>query len=667
MGLTKLQFVPGITKIETDYASEGRFIDGDKVRFVAGRPQKIGGWAKTLETAVSGLCRGGHAWIDNTGRRNAAWGTHRKLYSLLGGSLTDITPLRGFNTGTLANPISTTNGSATVNVAHTAHGLSTGDYAKLTAASAVGGVTIAGWYAITVVDANNYSVTASSAATATAGPAGGTTAYAYQRKTLTNPFDTTNGSTTVVVNHTAHGCANGDTVIIAGASAVGGITPSGAYVMFNVTSNAYSITHSAAATSTVTGGGGSPTVQYELTVGQADNIPAYGWGVGTWGSGTWGTPRTSSVIINCRTWALANYGQKLVANPAGGGIYEWDPDTGGRALPIYNAPDEAKSMLVTEERIIVALSADGDEFVVKWNDQDDRTIWTAAATNTANSRRLQAQSGVVAGLLLGAQVFLVWSAADTFVFQWSGDDYIYASRRASGSAGLIGPHAAAELNGIAYWMSDGDFHVYDGAARRLPSDDIRDYVFGRLNRNQARKCVAAANKKFNEIWFFYPSTTDEIDSYAAYHIDSGVWATGAMVRTAWVDSGVFDYPLATDGSGYIYDHESGVDSDGAALDSWITAAPQDIGDGDATMDVLGLIPDFENLSGALTLTLLTRVDPDDSDTEEATGSYSSGDGRLDDFRGHGSMAGLKIRSNVVGGNWRLGAIRVDLQASGYRR
>ncbi|MCA3505091.1 MAG: hypothetical protein IOD05_17930 [Rhodobacter sp.] len=80
-----------------------------------------------------------------------------------------------------------------------------------------------------------------------------------------NPFSVTNGSPVVTVTQAAHGLATGDTITIAGASAVGGITPSGAYQVTVLTANTYTITHGSNATSTTTGGGSGVTVQDSRT------------------------------------------------------------------------------------------------------------------------------------------------------------------------------------------------------------------------------------------------------------------------------------------------------------------------------------------------------------------------------------------------------------------
>lgn len=85
---------------------------------------------------------------------------------------------------------------------------------------------------------------------------------------LSNPFDTTNTSTLVTVNDTAHGAQAGDLVYFTGATAVGGVPAAELntrHVITSITSaNAYVITVTTAATSTVTGGGGTVAVEYYI-------------------------------------------------------------------------------------------------------------------------------------------------------------------------------------------------------------------------------------------------------------------------------------------------------------------------------------------------------------------------------------------------------------------
>jgi hypothetical protein len=146
--------------------------------------------------------------------------------------------------------------------------------------------------------------------------------------TLTNPFNTTLNSTTVLVTDASHGCVTGDFVTFSGATAVGGLTLNGQFQVTVLTDNTYNITAASQATSTAGPGGGTVTAAYQVNVGPATPVPLTGWGAGTWGQSgtTWGFGGTSTSAL--RLWNQNNYGEDLVYGPRGGGIYYWNASTG---------------------------------------------------------------------------------------------------------------------------------------------------------------------------------------------------------------------------------------------------------------------------------------------------------------------------------------------------
>ena len=113
---------PGIVKSDSPYAASGRWIDGDKVRFRKGRPEKIGGASKFIATQFDGYARGAHAWVVQGSFPCVVFGTAANLYLIRSGTLTDITPFRVADIA-LTDPFTTTNGSAIVTVTDTAHGI----------------------------------------------------------------------------------------------------------------------------------------------------------------------------------------------------------------------------------------------------------------------------------------------------------------------------------------------------------------------------------------------------------------------------------------------------------------------------------------------------------------------------------------------------------------
>ncbi len=698
-----LSSLPGICLVDSAYLSSqessathehavfGRYTDMENARFTAGMPEKLGGWTLATASQFDGVPRGINQWRDNSQIAYIGVGTTTKLYYLSpAGTVTtpqNITPWRAIRTGTLTDPLTTSNGSADVSVAHTSHGLKVGEYFKLTAATTLDGVTVAGTYFVkTVTDANNYIFDSGQTATGSTSGGGGATNYVYYSIVLTNPFSTVSGSPIVTVAHTANDAVQGDTVYITGGSAVGGLTLSGAYTIDNVSTNSYTITASSNASSTVSGGGGSPYMQYEISVGLSTSADAFGYGTGGYGtddgSGYGGTSSTG-LVFPARTWALDHYGQQLIASPYGGTIYIWDPTLGGRAYPLYGAPDSCTWMFVTNERFVFALGTDGNYMQIKWPDQTDYTDWTPTAENTANIRTLQKGSYMVGGIVARDGVALLFSNLAAYLATYTGDNFVYDTTTTGTQCGLTGPLACCMFGGVVYWLGINDFWSWNGAVIPLPSDDVRDYVFTTkggnpgINLAQAQKFVAGVNSQKNEIWFFYCSAAaTEIDSFAIYHIDQQCFSvgscsnsdTGLMTpRTGWLDRELFSYPLATDINGFLFNHESGVDANGSAMTSYIEFSPMVMDRANRRMDINGFKPDFKRLTGSIDFYTLTQDYPESSVTTNGPNTITAGSTTLVDLRDGATMAGFKLTSQSVGADWRLGLCSVDAQPAGARR
>lgn len=687
MAYTPLTPLPGCCKVDSAYsnsikggytnngAAVGRYTDMLGARFIAGRPEKKGGWAPFITDILSGVCRGEKDWRDYSQNLYCGFGTNTKLYVYSNSitTLLDVTPLRSIDTGTLTNPV-TTNGTTTVNITDVAHGLVTGDYVQLTATSAVDGVLVANTYFITKVDADNYTIVVPTAATGSTALAGGNTTYVYYRITVAGPVSTTNGSNVVTITQSNHGAIVGDTVIITGATAFHNITLSGAYVITSTTTNTYTIIAATTANATDTGGGGSPNFQYEISIGGVDAGTGSGYGISTYGTGTYGSSRSSSAfIVNPRIWSLDNYGQQLLANPYQGTIYIWDPSTyqnnNGRAYPMYGAPATVFAMFVTAERFVFALGATTNSLLVQWPDQNNYNDWTPTPTNTANSRTLQVGSYLVGGTAARDGTSLVGTDTCVYAFNYSGDTFIYDSTAAGRNSGLIAPNAMTSYASNAYWMSQDEFWTWNGSVQPLPSDDIRDYVFQNLNTAQSFKCFAQVNTQKKEVTFWYPVIgSNEISNSVTYHIDQQCWSIDTKSRTAATDNLLFPYPITTDADGNVWSEEYGSNANGEALNSYVVFNPMVVSKGDGRCDIMGFLPDFERQTGSLELTVLTQDYPEDTPVE--TGPFTleaAGSTPLIDLRIGSTFVGYEIQSNVVDGDWRLGLPEVDIQVAGVRR
>jgi len=189
--------------------------------------------------------------------------------------------------------------------------------------------------------------------------------------------------------------------------------------------------------------------------------------------------------------------------------------------------------------------------------------------------------------------------------------------------------------------------------------DVSDYVFNDINRSQISKVWAVSNQQYNEIWWFYPSEASvEVDRYVVFNYAEQHWAIGNMSRTAGVDRGVFRRPIWFDASGTAYNHELGLNKDGAAV--FVESGPISLANGDQTFAATHLIPD-EKTQGQVTATFKTRFYP--NDTERSYGPYSMANPTSVRFSGRQ----FRMRLDADGlSDWRVGTMRLDVKARGGR-
>ena len=628
MPLQKFIFRPGINKEGTDYSNEGGWFDSNLVRFRKNLPEKIGGWTKNTSNTFLSTCRALHAWVNLELTKYLGMGTTWKYYVLQGDEFNDITPLR---TTTSAGDVtfSASNGDATLTVTDTSHGAVVNDFVTFSGAVTLGGLITADvlnqeYQIATVTSANVYTIEAK---------------------------DT-----------------DGD----------------------EVTAN-----------SSDSGNGGSSVVgAYQINVGLDVYVQGSGWSAGTWGAGTWGSVSAISASSQLRNWSHDNFGEDLVMNPRGGGVYYWDQSGGTttRAVAVSDlsganlAPTIALQVLVSDiDRHVICFGADpindsnvrtsaSDPMFICWSDQENVTEWEPLATNTAGSFRLSAGSAIV-GAIRARQETLVWTDTSLYSMTFVGQPFTFAVNLVNEGVGLIGPKAAVNTPKGIFWMDKKGFYLYTGQVNEIPCT-VQNYVFSDLEEGQSFQVFGFLNKEFDEVgWFYCSSGETAIDRYVVYNYGEGVWSIGQLTRTAWLDEGIFNNPMATYTTanvGYLYDHETGNDADGSPMDSvYIESSDFDLGDGTLFQQIRRIIPDvkFTGNGGSdqtINFVIKTRNFPADSLATAATNTCTSSTTKID-TRVRARQAALRVESDDDGSSgvrlgvgFRVGATRMDLQPSGKR-
>jgi hypothetical protein len=587
-----LDIAPGIIKVDSDLGSPGRWIDGDGIRFVKGRPEKIGGWRKYHPTPMPGVAREQLCWESVAGVRYVAVGSHTKLYVYVGQAddPINITPAR--DSGTLgSNPFVVSAGNTDVRVTKTGHGVTVGDGVTLSGVlpDPIGNLSLNGDFTVTtIIDADHFTIGA--------------------------PVVPTTSATT-------------------GGSAV-------AYV-------------------------------FEISPGRIDaaNVDSGKWGVGGWGIGVWGGGLGTSGAGEPRFWSLDLFGSLLLASPSGGTLYSWNPQAGGRATAASGAPAGMRAMFVTEQRFVHALGT-SDAMVVQWPSQESLTDWTPSLTNTANSRKLQYGTRLMAGSPLSGLANLLWTDSGLYLHTYTGSQFVFESQLVGQDCGLVGPNAYIIAGGKAFWMGPDAFFSYIGYVDKVPrQDEIATWLFANVQRTQVQKTVAIYNPKYNEaMWFYPPTSSTEPGAYVAVDLDDFSWSIGTLSRTATARFKTGDTrPIMIDIDGNLFLHEAGTDALDQPYPAFIQAAAAEIEAGSSYYDVDGFIPDFVRQTGDIEVTLVAwdRVGRS-TPLETATRVCAPGD-KIVDFHLNGRAVSFLLRSNVLGGDFRLGVPKASVGPGRGRR
>ena len=692
MPLQKIAFKPGVNRENSRYTTEGGWYESDKVRFRQGTPEKIGGWARISSSIFLGICRSLRNWTTLISENLIGVGTNLKFYISSGGQYYDITPTK------------------------------------------------------TV-------------------------------RTLTNPFATVNGSTTVTVTDVTGGYLNGDFVTFTGATAVGGLTISGEFQISFSSSTTYTITAASAASSTASGGGTVFAV-YQVNTGPAIALPLIGWGAGAWGAGAWGIGAISADAL--RIWNQSNFGEDLIYGPRGEPLYYWDATIGYLPPTItltiatpcvvtatLNLPDLTAIVLETSGALPTGLSvgvtyytrylsattfnlsttptgalinttgsqsgvhkisqrgvllsslngatgvptsqnyfliSDASRFVLcfgtneigsstvnpmllRWSDQENPVDWTPTATNQAGSLTLSRGSEIITAIQTRQEI-LVFTDSAFYSLQYLGPPFIWGSQILADNISIIGPAAAAIASGVVFWMGLDKFYMYDGSVKTMRCD-LRKFIFNDINMTQSDQIFAVTNEGFNEVWWFYCSADSmAIDQYVVYNYLEDIWYYGTMARTAGLDSGIGQFPIAATYSNNIVEHENGLNDQetgtATAINAYITSSQFDIGDGHNFAFVYRMLPDITfngSTSNSPVATMYLNglknsgsglnnpASVGGSNSANVTGTAMI---PVEQFTGQvftrirGRQMQFKIESDQLDMTWQLGSPRIDIRNDGRR-
>lgn len=396
-----------------------------------------------------------------------------------------------------------------------------------------------------------------------------------------------------------------------------------------------------------------------FTTGSADASTAGGFGSSTYSLGTYGTPRPDTGAITLATsWSWDTFGEIPVAcSDADGRLWEWDLNTGNNLTQITNSPTSCDGLVVTAERFIMALGDGGDPRSVRWCDRDDRTVWTAAATNQAGSFDLKTDGEIMFGLKSRGETIIVTST-DAWRATYVGYPDVYTFERVGTGCGSSGRRSGVRLDNAVTWLGHNGFYLYEGGYVRRLQCDVWDFFQGDLAKVQASKTFGWHNHEYDEVWWLYPSDTgNECDSYIAWNYVEDHWHFGHIPASCMVPRGVFSTPMGLHTDTKVYQHETGYDH---GTEEPYADGLFELGTGDLRLHATKLIPD-ETTLGDVTLTFRTRAYP--TSTEATHGPYTLTEPTS--LRFSGRQVAMRVAPSGDS-DWRFGIPRLVLKQGGRR-
>ena len=716
MPMTALKFKPGIVSDITSYSNEGGFVDGDKVRFRFGFPEKFGGWEKYSPNQYLGSARRLHNWVALDSSDFMGIGTHLKYYIEEGQTFNDITPIR-VTTGAGDVTFSATNGSTTITVTDPAHGANEKDFVTFSGAATLGGtitatILNAEFQIASIISSNAYTITSSVAANSSdTGNGGSSVVGAYQ---LNVGLDVTVGGTgwgagqwsgttsgalatqlaealdaseTAIDVDSATGITAGDLILIEEELITVGTISSN-----TLGTGGGPSTRGASGTDAATH---ADNTLVRLATGNADSANDFiGWG---------NAASVTTPGAQIRLWSHDNFGEDIIINPRDGGLFYWDKTNGlgNRAVELSatstysgetSVPTIAKQVLVSDQdRHVIVFGCDGlganssatqgngvqDPLLIRFSSQENPVDFFPTATNTAGDLRLGGGSTFVQAVETKQQI-LVFTNKTLHAMKFIGPPFTFGLQELSKNITIMSPFSAVAVEDAVFWMGVDTFYVYSGGQTIQLPCTVKDKVFLDFNFAERDKVHVGVNSEFSELLWFYPSSAGtQIDKYVAYNYLEKVWYYGTLARDAWIDRGIRNLPQAT-GNQYLYNHEVGFDDDGSAMTSFIESSAIDIGDGDKFLFLKQVIPDITfngstSLNPDVAFTMKSRNNPgaNFNETTQAT-TQRTATSPVEQFteklnyRLRGRSFALRIDSTSLGTKYKLGTPRVDIREDGRR-
>ena len=617
--LSKIKLKSGLHRESTQYEEEGKWFDGNHVRFRSGKPENMRGYETKVSTAFDGSARDLITYQSSNNKKRAVFGTPDKLYAHNGDTITDITPI--VTAVTLANVFGTSSGSTRVCCSDAGHGRSVGDYVYFTSTATFNAVSLSTnvYPVVTVVDSNVFTISVTDAANATASDVGSAT-FNYLLPT----------GNSIAVGGVGYGAAIYQATVCASDT------------------RAWNQAASADATDIV------------FDISQ--------WSLDNWGD---------DVIANRNGGNIFYFNSDASTVPIRATSITTSPIS---VNSIVVSPNDRHLIALGANSYAAATTVSGpfDPMLVRWSDQDDRTNWVPSLTTTSGEVVLTDGTKIMGGLRSRSAIH-IWTDTAMWTMQFVGPPFTFRFTPAGTNCGMIAPHAAVDYNGISYWMGYDNFYKYDGQIRVLDCT-VRRFIFDRLATKYKAKVYTGVNSEFKEIIWLYASDESgvtECDSYVIFSPENNYWTYGTGVFTTFADKEVFGNTITTGvsinasgdstGNNKLFNNEPAdyYTENNRTITSFVESADFDVDDGNQILFMNRLIPDFDLNTGKLRVKIITKKYPESSEEITKEFDVTQQTDKIN-FRARGRQAKIRVSCSSQGASWQWGSVRLGFQGDGQR-
>ena len=617
--LSKIKLKQGLHRESTQYEEEGKWYDGNHVRFRSGKPENMRGYETKVSTAFDGSARDLLTYQSANNKKRAVFGTPDKLYEHDGDRIVDITPI--VTAVTLANVFGTSSGSTRVCCSDTSHNQKVGNYVYFTSTATFNAVSLStNVYPIVSVDSTNvFTISVTDAANATASDVGSAT---FNYLLPTGNSIATGGLGYGAAAFQATVCASQTRAWNEAASA------DASDIVFNISQ----------------------------------------WSLDNWGD---------DVVANRSGGNIYYFESDASTVPIRATSVTSSPVS---VNSIVVSPNDRHLICLGANSYNATSTVNGpfDPMLVRWSDQDDRTNWVPSLTTTSGEVVLTDGTKIIGGLR-SRNAIHIWTDNAMWTMQFVGPPFTFRFTPAGTNCGMIAQHAAVDYNGISYWMGYDNFYKYDGQVRVLDCT-VRRFIFDRLATKYKAKVYTGVNSEFKEIIWLYASdesNVTECDSYVIFSPENNYWTYGTGVFTTFADKEVFGNTITTGvsinadgsstGNNKLFNNEPAdyYTENNRTITSFVESADFDIEDGNQILFMNKLIPDFDLNTGKLKVKIITKKYPESNEEITKEFDITQQTDKIN-FRARGRQAKIRVSCSSQGASWQWGSVRLGFQGDGQR-